>query len=157
VSVPLDELSDLEEELIRKSAFFRFANRFAAERESIPEDFVVDDQTYEVFQTWLEDDGFRFESRTEWLFDELTDEAQSAGYSITSELDHLEDALASQKALEFNRYEDRLKEGLREEILARYFGETALIRASLTHDAQVQRAIETLTDPDAFRNALEGR
>lgn len=157
VTVATAELSDLEEALIRKSAFFRFANRFAATRQTIPEDFEVTDAVYDEFRAWLGQEGFVFESRTEWLLEELADEAISAGYQIDREVSGLEKSLVSQKNLEFTRHEDRLKEELRKEILARYFGETALIRASLAHDAQVKRASKALSDPTGLKSMLEAR
>ncbi len=154
LTVPEPELSDFEDALLRKSAYFRFANHFAATHESIPEDFIVSDQVLADFAEWLEEDGFTFESRAEWLYGELTDEAQVSGYDVRKELASLQKALNSQKAMEFERHESTLKAALREEILARYYGETALIRASLAHDGQVKQAVRTLSDPGAMRDAL---
>ena len=156
IEVPMAELSDLEEALVRRSAFFRFANRFAATRPSIPEDYVVTDAVCDEFRSWLDDEGFVFESRAEWLLAELSDEAQHAGYAIRKELTSVERSLESQKDLEFGRHEARLKEELRKEILARYFGETALIRASLAHDEQVKRAASLLADGTTLRDILGG-
>ncbi|HUF11250.1 MAG TPA: hypothetical protein VMO47_18150, partial [Rhodothermales bacterium] len=136
------------------SAFFRFANRFAATRQSIPEDYVVTDAVFDEFRSWLDDEGFVFESRAEFLLAELSDEAKGAGYEIGTELTSVERSLESQKDLEFGRHETRLKEELRKEILARYFGETALIRASLAHDAQVKHASRLLAEPGALRDIL---
>lgn len=157
VALPTPEISALEEALIRKSAYFRFANRFAAERKVIPEDFVVDDAVFAGFRSWLAEEGFAFESRSEWLLDELSAESEKAGYDVRKEVSTFEKTLAAQKDIEFERHKNRLKEELRKEILARYFGETALIRASLAHDAQVKRAAKVIADPAALRETLSGR
>lgn len=156
VSIPVPDRSDLEEALIRKSAFFRFANAFAATHTSIPEDFVVTDAIFKDFRSWLDADGFTYESRTEALLDRLADEAGSAGYDLKKEVSTLEKSLASQKDLAFGRYQSQLEEELRKEILARFFGETALIRASLAHDVQVKRAAKVLSDRTFLRNTLQG-
>ncbi|MGA7304236.1 MAG: S41 family peptidase [Rhodothermales bacterium] len=157
VSIPVPDRSDLEEALIRKSAFFRFANAFAATHTSIPEDFVVTDAILKDFRSWLDADSFTYESRTEALLGQLADEAGAAGYDLKKEVSTVEKSLASQKDLAFGRYQSQLKEELRKEILARYFGETALIRASLAHDVQVKRAVKALSDPTSLRNTLQGR
>jgi carboxyl-terminal processing protease len=146
VEVAFAKPSGLEEALIRKSAFFRFANRFASENPDIPQDFVPTAETIEAFREWLEKDGFSYVDRTEWLLDEIQNRAAEVDYSVGGEVEALRSSIEREKAGDFERYNDELREHLRREILARYHGESALIRASLTHDRQLETSIDILSD-----------
>lgn len=154
ISLPL--ISDLEDALIRKSAFFRFANHFAAQNPMVDEDFVPSGETLRQFRDWLEDDGFVFEGRSEWLLDQLEDESVRAEYHLTGQIEKLRTSIEKEKAGDFQRYTDELRENLRQEILARFHGETAQIRASLGHDDQVLGAIASLGDPAELERILKG-
>ena len=156
VEIGLPPLSNFEEALVRKSTFFRFANYFAAQNSTIPEDFVPSDQTLNEFKAWLLDDGFVFKGRSEWLLDELEEEAEIAEYQLTDQIDELRASIEAEKAGSFQRYEQELTENLRQEILARYYGETAQIRASLAHDHQVLSAVSLLNDPEKVGQILKG-
>ena len=152
--VELPPVSDFEDALIRKSAYFRYANHFAAANADIPEDYIPSEQTLDDFRQWLEDDGFDFTGRSEWLIDELESEARSAGYDLDGQIDDLRTLIDEEKSGDFDRYGDLVREGLRQEILARYYGETAQIRASLVHDDQVSAALELIADEPEIERLL---
>jgi carboxyl-terminal processing protease len=156
VEVMLAPVSEFEEALIRKSAFFRFANQFAAENPTVPEDFVPSDETLKLFQAWLSDDGFDFRGRSEWLVDQLEEESGVAEYDLADQIEELRTSIKGEKAGDFKRYETELRENLRQEILARYYGETAQIRASLVHDDQIRASVDLLSNPGKVENILKG-
>ena len=141
---------------IRKSAFFRFANHFAASTADIPADFVPSAETITQFSDWLDDDGFEFKGKSEWMLDQLEEKAESSGYDVADGIEDLRSSIEEEKAGDFERYEPELVENLRQEILARYHGETAQIRASLAHDRQVLAAVELLSDPSRVAEILKG-
>ena len=155
VEIALDPLSDFEAALLRKSAFFRFANSFAASRESIPEDFVPDDETFGEFQRWLDEDGFEYTGGPEAVLDDLELEVANSGYDLEAEIAELRQSIAEEKAGNVQRHRDVIAEYLRQEILARYYGETAQIRASLVHDPQVKEALEIVSDQGRTRDILK--
>jgi len=156
VEITLPPISDFEEALIRKSAFFRFANYFAAQNPTVTENFSPSEETLEQFKNWLKNDGFVFKGRSEWLIDQLEEEAALSEYHLTSQIEDLRLSIEDEKAGDFQRYTQELTKNLRQEILARYYGETAQIRASLAHDDQILEAVALLSDPARVKRILDG-
>ena len=147
--------SELEQALTRKAAFFFFANHFAANQPEIPADFVVDDEVYSAFKQWLQDENFTYRTGAERAADELADHLSAMAYDETNdELEILQRAIAEEKAADFTRHENQLKERIRTEILARYYGDTAQVEASLTHDLQYKEAVTVLLDSRRYKNTL---
>ena len=156
IETSLGESSELEQALIRRAAFFFFANHFAATQTSISTDFVVDDQVYGAFKTWLNDQDFSYRTHAEITTEQLAANLEKIGYGeATDEMKALQDAVAEEKSEDFNRHESRLKERLRVQILARYYGDAAQTEASLAVDPQYAQAVEILTDPKAYSGLLK--
>ena len=154
--VSLPPSSPLEEALIRRGAFFFFANAYAAENPDISSDFEVDDAVFAAFRSWLDEEEFTYETgaeRTSALLAEELEDLQytSAGNAIAS----LHRAILEEKNQDFDRHRERLATQLRSEILARYFGQTAQIEASFSHDIQFQAAVQLLFDARAYRAILQ--
>lgn len=148
--------SELEQALTRKAAFFFFANHFAATHAEIASDFVVDDAVYTLFKEWLNSEKFTYRTAAERTAEELADYLYEMGYDETSdELLTLQNAIASEKEADFKRHQKPLKERIRAEILARYYGESAQVEASLTHDPQYKEAVQILLDNKRYKNTLK--
>jgi carboxyl-terminal processing protease len=147
VEVSLGEVSELEEALSRTAAFFLFANRYAARHPSLPPSFAVDDAVLDAFRAYLDAEDFEYATRAERALDDLEDDLTAAAYGRTDdELDALRAEVEREKEADFERHAPRLKARLRQEILARYHGESDLIRLSLQEDAQLARALALLAD-----------
>ena len=147
--------SELESALTRKAAFFFFANYFAAKHQEIPVDFNVDDEVFASFLQWLEDENFTYRTAAEHSLDELSKNLAKMDYEdSTDELQTLQKAVAQEKARDFERHKPRLQERLRSEILARYYGDSAQVEASLTYDAQYEEAIRILKDRKSYQKTL---
>ena len=149
--VSLGEVSELEEALGRTAAFFLFANRYAAEHPALPDGFTVNDAVLRDFRAYLDGEDFQYATRAERAVDDLADDLAEAGYGRTDdELTALRAEVGREKAADFERHAARLKERLRQEILARYMGETDQIRLSLREDPQLARALQLLGDRAAY-------
>lgn len=150
--------SELEEALERRAAFFFFANHYAAEHPTIPSDFVVTDDVLNAFRSWLETESFTYRTDAEQAALELAEELQKMGYTSTEdEIRALNEAIRAEKAADFERNREALKQRLRTEILARYYGESAQIRASLPRDPVAQEAVSLLKDSRQYRAILAGK
>ncbi|MDX1439169.1 MAG: S41 family peptidase, partial [Rubricoccaceae bacterium] len=155
VVVSLGEYSELEDALTRTAAFFLYANRFAALHEELPAGFAVDDAVLADFRDFLEEEDFTYQTRAERMLDELETDLQEADYeSALIDLEDLREEIREEKDLDFERHAPRLRERLRQEILARYVGQSDQIRASLDTDPQLARALEILKNPREYREIL---
>ncbi len=176
VEVSLGEVSELEQALRRRAAFFFFANHYAATHkiESVKENedgrtaedrffrpnppVVVEldlDVILEEFQAWLATQEFSYRTTAERALDQLDDDLQAMGYAEASdEVAALHQAVLKEKDADFDRHTARLKELLRAEIIARYLGRAEQIKASLASDPQFRKAVSLLQDADAYARAL---
>ena len=146
---------ELEQALTRRAAFFFFANYFASTNNTIPESFTVDENVYNSFITWLAEEDFAYKTTAEYAIEELNTHLATMDYNdAEDELLLLSEAISTEKAEDFERHEERLKERLRTEILARFFGDSAQVEASLAQDAQYAKAIEVLTDRKMYQATL---
>ena len=158
VAAPLEELSELEQALKRRAAFFFYANAYTARHAEIAADFEVDDATLADFRAWLEAEDFTYRTAAEREAEALIESLDVTGYDeAQDEAEALRAAIAEAKADDFARHADRLKERLRAEILARYVSESAQVKAALDHDEQLAEALELLEDASAYRQVLAGR
>jgi carboxyl-terminal processing protease len=149
------DVSELEEALQRRAAFFFYANHFAAETDSIAPTYSATDATLSDFRTWLRDEGFSYRTDAALAVAELEREFDSMGYSeVTDEIADLESAVAAETESDFQRHAQTLKQHLQEEIWARYLSKSAQIRRTLTYDPQVDEAARLLTTPTAYRDVL---
>lgn len=155
VAVSPGDVSELEEALDRRAAFFFYANHFAATHESIARDFEVTDAVLDDFEQWLHDENFQYRITAERSLDDLASGLAAIEYDgVKDELEQLRLAVVAEKEADFERHQDRIAERLRAEILARFYGDTAQIRASLAHDRQFKVAVELLNDSGAYNQLL---
>ena len=158
VAVSLGEVSELEEALSRTAAFFLFANRYAAQHRTLPEAFAVDDAVLAEFRAYLDAEDFEYATRAERALTALAEDLDAADYGRTDdEVAALRAEVEREKGADFERHAPRLKARLRQEILARYVGETDQIRLSLQEDAQLARALGLLGDRAAYDALLRPR
>ncbi|MCS7082556.1 MAG: S41 family peptidase [Bacteroidetes bacterium] len=150
--------SALEEALRRRMWVFEFANRFAARYRQLPDTFTVSDAVYAEFGSFLRERGFAYETQTERRLSELVEAARAEGFyeALRPGLEALQRALDAEKGRDLLRHAGSLKEELRREILARYYGSSRLIALDLERDPLVDRAIALLRDPQAYRRVLGG-
>lgn len=158
--VPVDEgeVSELEEALVRRAAFFLYANHYAATHDPARRDFAVTDEDLRAFRAWLARRDFAYTTRAEHALEALEADLRRAGYTGTTEaLEALRRAVRAEKEADFERHAPRLKQRLRREILARSLSGGALVEASFRDDAALARAQALLAEPAAYRALLAAR
>lgn len=155
VFVSPGDSSELEASLERRAAFFFFANHYASRHADVRADFEVREDVIDEFQAWLDEQSFEYRTDADRRLDELASRLAETEYrNVANELEALRTAIAREKHADFDRYRERIAERLRSEILARFAGESAQIRASLAHDPQFNVAVELLRDADAYQQVL---
>ena len=159
------EPSDLEEALLRRAAFFFFANHYVAQHplgpaaeaafaQGVDPDFDLG-AMLDAFEAWLDTQDFTYRTSAERAVEELSEDLVAMGYGETSdEVAELRRAVLAEKAADFDRYAERLQARLRTEVMARYLGETAQIKAALAYDPQLDEALALLKNERAYADLL---
>jgi carboxyl-terminal processing protease len=150
-----DRPSPLEEALLRRAAFFFYANHFAAVRDSVAEDYVPDAAVIRDFESWLAKQDFDYELPIEQKLGQMQEGLDDQGLQeIRDEIVEVRSAIESVKENQFSVQRGHIRDHLRAEIVSRYHGEQAQIRSSLASDAFVREAVATLADSSRYRSLL---
>jgi len=143
--------------LKQKSIFFRFMNKFMAQRKDSMQTNSVDTMLPE-FRSFLQDVNFDFEEETSVKLSELRKAAEELHYDRTmfEELDKISVELGREKKRAFERYGDHIKHYLEMELTARVHGEQGRIATSLRNDVQYDAALGLLKDLRVYERKIKG-
>ncbi len=143
-------------ELHRKSLLFKFVNRYVAAHKDAKITAVTDDMLSE-FQSFLKEEHFDYQEESETKVADLRTIAEKSHYSrdVLADLDLLSTALNKEKVRGFERYRDHISNALQDELMARLHGDQGRIKASLTHDKQVQAAVGVLDNSRVYTRKLQ--
>jgi carboxyl-terminal processing protease len=152
-----DDIGPMAKELLRKSLFFKFANKYFAEHRN-GEFTGVNEQVVREFRKYLEDQKFDYKEESDGKVKELRQIAERSHYSgeVLADLDMLSAALEKEKERGFDRYRNHIERELNIEMMARVKGETGRIAASLNSDRQLDVALEALKDPKISSKKIKG-
>ncbi|MCK4569262.1 MAG: S41 family peptidase [Bacteroidales bacterium] len=146
--------------LFTKFLIFDYATKYVHENPEIasPEEFQVSDEIYEDFIAFLSDKDYDYTTLAENNLKELRESAVAEGYfeAINEQYEALKRAIMHSKEEDLITYQNEISEILKIEIVTRYYYQEGKIRASLSNDPEINRAIETLEDPAIYQSILDG-
>lgn len=145
--------SELLDALSRRSAFFFYANHFAARNPELDASFEIDDETLHDFRSWLLETGFDYDVQSEHIIQDLQASLSEAGYA-EAPVEELRNHIADQKILDFDRFADEIHPRLRREILARFMNKDDVTRAMAITDPTVLKAFELMDDTTMYDSIL---
>jgi len=156
IVVEQEDLSQFEIELLRKTMPFQFAVIYAARHSDLERGFVVSDAIVEAFRKFLVEKNFDYTSAGEAAVDRLVKAAHEDDYyeQIQGSVDLIEQELAADKAEEFDKSIDFIREELQKEISAKLWGSMAEIEATFDTDRDIEKAIEVLSDQTTYERLL---
>jgi len=156
VRIGPDAAGELEQALNRRSAFFFFANHFTATNQApITGSFEPSAAVVADFRAWLDEQPYDYATSLEEDVRALQEKLQDSGYAeAADEARALRGAVARERSRAFDRHDKRIRERLRQAILARYVPQEAQVRASLDRDAPFQEAVRLLEDQATYAGLL---
>jgi carboxyl-terminal processing protease len=145
------------EEIVRRAMFFKYANRVAAEKKTMPADLQITDEVLKSFEAFLKEREFNYEEDAEAKVKELREVAQKSRYgpAFLEGLDRLSKDVEKEKARGFERYDKEIRRALRLELFNRLKGEKAAIEASLKDDTQLQVALALVRSKTLYQSLLK--
>ncbi len=157
--IPEEPQSRFLQELNRKAMLFKFANHYAVQKKSIPDQFEVTDALLKEFEAFVNDKGFTYQEEAEVKLVELKEIAARERYaaSFIDGINKLTDAVRTEKRRAFERYAKELRTALRLEIISRIRGQQAAIESSLKDDQTLAVAVQLLKDRSTYGQILAGK
>lgn len=158
VEVESEYMSSLAMALVQKFLVFDYATKFYREHPSIPPagTFEITDEIYSDFCSFLSDKSYDYSTYTEKILAELRESAKDEQYldAVSTELDALEQKLKDDKAADLQKHREEISDMLKSEILVRYYYQKGRIEGMIASDKDVEKAVEVLTDKDAYNKIL---
>jgi carboxyl-terminal processing protease len=152
VAVEQLDLPNVAKGLLQEDLIYSFATLYRRAHETIPEPekFVVDDVLYAEFLAFLKDKQFTYDNETLDVLQDLETSAKKERIHERAEkaIEALRAELQPDRAEELQLFKADLCSLLRYEIVGRYHYQTGRMRAALTDDPLVARALETLNSAD---------
>jgi carboxyl-terminal processing protease len=144
------------DELNRKAMFFKYANHYAAQNKTLPENFEITQKQIEDFAIFLNEKGFEYEEEGAAKLLELRTLATAARYdkSFIDGVEKLESILKGDKGKQIYRYQDEVRTALNTEILARMLGDKARFESTFSSDKQLQTAVSILKSKKILNKLL---
>lgn len=152
------QLSEVAFHLGRNMLYFDFATQYFHNHAEAPEvkDFIISDELYAEFTTWLQDKEFDYTTDSEKMLEKLKETAEEEKYfaKIETEYEALFNRIKHNKEKDLEEFQDEVKEILRGELVSRYHYQRGRIEAMLDDDTEVKKAIEILANEQEYKRIL---
>ncbi len=160
VEVERPERSAVTRALQRDFMIFDYANQFTKLHDSIPEpkDFHITNDIYDDFKRFISQQDFSYETETERLLRRLKNASEAELYfnAMDAEIDRLIEIVDKEKERDLITFRSEIEQILREEIVSRYYYRQGRVIVSLDDDPDVDRALQLLSDREAYEVILAG-
>lgn len=152
-------MSRIAVSLYTKNLIFDYATLYNQQHQSIgkPEDFRIDDATYDDFVNFLSDKNYDYNLESEKLINELESVVKKEKYEaqVGDELEKLRTKLAHDKTKDLQTFKSEIITLLQEEIVSRYYYQVGRVKSQMTNDSTLFKAIDILTDSKAYAKLLK--
>jgi len=158
ITVESERPANITFSLYANNLIFDFATIFNRSNDSIAPayEFEINEAIYDEFIVFLEDKEIKYNSSSNEKLEELIKIAKREGYfSIAEEeIDILRDKLQADSDKDLIRFDDEIKQVLRDEICSRYYYQKGRIISSLRDDPQLEKALEILSHKEELHSIL---
>lgn len=152
--------SNITLSLLTKYLIFDYANKFKQNHDTIPsaKEFLITDEIYTDFVSWLKDKDYDYISRSERILSELKKTAESEKFfdDLKNEFQLLESKMIHNKQSDLEKFRPEIERILKNEIVARYFNQKGRVEAAITDDNEVKSAREILKNSGKYNSILSG-
>lgn len=149
-----EDLSILEIALLQQGLYFDFATEFEAQNPSF-EYTELPDEVFDEFRTFLRERNFSFKTDSEKLLAELSTELEAVD-GAQSQLNGLNETIEREKAALFEQDEPEIRRTLFLELVSRYEGQSGSVKAGLSSDPEVLKALEFIYNKSEMDKLLAG-
>lgn len=138
-----------------------FANVYAAQNAPVSaKDFVVTDQIYDKFVSFMQDKTITYKSASEIALENLKKEATNEKYldRISELLTEIEGKIKEDKNTELKNFADEIKEALANSIVNRWHYNSGVIERAISRgDKEVDKAIEVLKNNKEYQRIIKSQ
>ena len=160
VPVEQKKLSNITASMISKNIIFDFASLYRNEHPSIApaRDFKFTDNDWKEFLAYIADKDYDYTTKSEKSLDELKKNSEDEKYidDLKADIEDLKQKLAHNKKEDVEKNREEITGILEQEIASRYYFQSGKIEASFSHDPEIQKAIDVLSNQALQSTILNG-
>lgn len=122
-----------------------------------PDQFEITDSIYEDFKTFINPEEFKYDRVCEMIIDELEKAAEVEGYQndqVKETITSLRSQLRHDLSHDLDIHREEIATYLAREIMNNYYHDEGRIQQSLRFDKDIEKALEILSDPAAYKAIL---
>ncbi len=121
-------------------------------------DIQLAEKDFTDFQSFISKKDYDYSTKSEKSLDELKKNAEEEKYlaALQSDIDALKSKLAHDKQADVMKNKSEIINLLEDEIASRYYFQKGRVKESLTHDSELDKAIELLNDSGNYYGILSG-
>lgn len=116
----------------------------------------ITDEDYKEFKELVKSRNFTYDRQSEKMLKTLKEVAEFEGYmeGASEEFKALEQKLNHNLGRDLDHFAPQIKKQIAQDIATRFFYQRGAVMERLKDDADLEKAIETLTNPEAYRKIL---
>jgi carboxyl-terminal processing protease len=141
-----------------ENLFFDFTTQWRIKHPQIatPEQFVLPDEDYDAFKTFVQSKKFNYDRQSEKAMENLKEIMRFEGYlsSASEEFTALENKLKPDLNRDLELHKNILSDILAKQIMRHYYYVKGEIIYSLREDNDLKKAMEILSNKDLYKNTL---
>ncbi len=157
IRVEAATLTDYEASLRKEGMLFRYANKYRAANDRLPEAGLDRTSLMRDFERFVKKEGFSYQTEPEILLEaiekSLEDEQEKASGKVDTLIASLESEMKRMAAKEVSDESETIALALEQEIM-RHFDENAARRSIIEGDPAVKKALSILRDSGEYREIL---
>ncbi len=161
ITVDEEQPGNITISLYTKNLIFDYATVYAATHEPYGsiDNMVFSDEDYKDFLHFIRSKNYDYITESNNKLAELTGIARSERYyqGAEEEFEALKKKLAHDKEKDLQTFKEEIKSLIMEEIAGRYYYQKGKIRASLSQDKSLDKAIEICEDNELYHKLLGGQ
>ena len=150
------QTNQMLDELLNQDMYYKFAGNYAESHPYIG-DLILTEDIISSFYSYLNQEGFSFQSTAEIELEKLKKSIDEGNYSqqIKNLISELETGLKTERLNLFDRSKEVIRKNLQQEILRRYNRpDSEIVQSGLKEDIYIKTALYVLTNRETYNRFL---
>ncbi len=149
------DLPEIIKALEEGNWLFKYANHYVHHNKAVESLEEFSYNSFEDFVGFLEKAGFVYQTGLEKSIEEILRSSENEHFeSVQNELKGIQQKLAKVKSDDLEQHRGLITEMIEEELVKRYFFQEGKTRYNLNKDAEIEEAIQLLTDATRYRGII---
>lgn len=158
IEVKEDRFPNILFYLLNDDLIFDYVTRYCIKHPVLAsvDSIRITDEDYKEFKELVKSRNFTYDRQSEKMLKTLKEVAEFEGYmeGASEEFKALEQKLNHNLDRDLDHFAPQIKKQIAQDIATRFFYQRGAVMERLKDDADLEKAIETLTNPEAYRKIL---